>query len=159
MQTSIRGVFRTGLSVLLAAVLILMISFECISILFRHGLYASLPWVSDIRLLLLQTLAWVGAARLWLGHEHLVFALVGRNAGRWQRGVRIVSDVTMVLGALWLLPQIASAIKLYSALTLPVLPLPLSVKLLPPFTGVLLLCIAAMLNLLHGVADRRIDTS
>ena len=148
-----RRVLAATLTLVLSVVLCAMVLLEAFEVVLRHGAGAGVFWAHESAVLMLQTLGWLGAARLWLDHEHLNLALFGHRFPRVRRRIRHGSDVLMIVGALWLLPKIIETHAVYQALAMASLPVSAGIRFVPPLVGIALLALAASLNLLCAVSS------
>jgi|GEM_PF-4735220 len=143
-----RRMLAAVLSAVLASVLAAMVLLEVVDVIVRAGVAGGLHWAPECTVLMLQTLGWLGAARLWLDHEHLTLELYGDRVPLLRCGVRHASDLLMLVGSLWLLPKVVETRLVYEAISMTSLPVSAGIRYLPPLAGVALLGVAAMLNLL-----------
>jgi len=135
-------------SVVLGILLLVLVLLELNQVVMRYLFGAGLFWTAEVSTLVMMSLAWLGAAHLWLLRGHLAIDLIGTAHARWHRLIDVVADLLVIAGVLWLSPKIATTLDAYWMIELGSLPVSASVSYLPMSMGVLLLAGAATLNLM-----------
>ena len=108
----------------------------------RYLLGVSWPWAGDVSIVLLLSLAWIGAGHLWLVRGHIAVDLLAANP-RISRALAVVFDLAVLIGGAILLPLIFETMAAYSFIDLPTLPVSGSIKYAPVAVGTGFLCLAA----------------
>lgn len=143
-----------GLSgALMGAILAALVALDVAQVVLRYGLGGGWPWAGDVSVILLLTLAWLGAGHLWLARGHIAVDLIaaGSRAGR---ALWVGFDAVVLVGGLALLPMTARTMEAYGFIDLPVLPLPGSVKYVPVAVGLAFVTLAAAIMLLRRAGPR-----
>ncbi len=134
-------------SFLLGAILMALVVLECIQVVLRYLFGIGIFWAMDVTTLLLLSFGWLGAAHLWATHSHLAVDLLGRRIRLSQTLILAVSDLLVIVGVIWMLPQISLTMEIYSGMTMPALDLSLASKFIPPSIGLCLIGLSALINL------------
>lgn len=139
----------------MGVLLSLLVLLELAQVGLRYVLDSGLFWALEVSLLVLMSLAWLGAAHLWLIRRHLVIDFFG---GRWP-GVTPwmdgIADLVVIIGAVWLGPQIVEAIGIYRHIDTGSLPLSGVLSLLPMAIGISLMTCAALINVAESWRQSR----
>ena len=130
----------------MAAILLALVSLDAAQVTLRYLLGAGWPWAGDLAVILLLSLAWIGAGHLWWTGAHVAVDLL-TDRPRLRAGLRAVFGVTVVAGGIALVPMTARAMAAYGLIDLPALPLPASAKYLPVAVGASYAVLAAALRL------------
>ncbi len=126
--------------------LLSLVSLDFWQVIQRYVLGVSWPWAGDVSIILLLTLAWIGAGHLWLRRAHIAVDLLGAGP-RTARALAVIFDLAALIGGIILMPQIFDTMAAYSFIDLPTLPVSGSIKYAPVALGTGFLCIAAALML------------
>ena len=132
----------------LGALLAALVALDFAQVLMRYALGRGWPWAGDVSIILLLSLAWLGAAHLWLDRGHIAVALVPVGTGL-HRVLSTLWSFAALAGAVALAPHLIDTISAYAMIDLPALALPASAKYLPVAAGLALLVAAAALDLVR----------
>lgn len=135
----------------LGLILLTLVSLESAQVLTRTFFHSGLFWVDDIRMLLLLTLAWLGAGHLWMTQSHLTVDFVVLSMRIPTDVVQVGADVIAVIGVIWMIPAFMSSISLYGSMMLPMLPLPMGIKFVPAVVGLLMIGCCSSYRLLKRI--------
>jgi TRAP-type C4-dicarboxylate transport system permease small subunit len=133
--------------------LLALVGIDFAQVVLRYGLGAGWPWAGDVSVILLLTLAWIGAGHLWLTRGHIAVDLIPAD-GRAGRALSLAFDGLALAGGLVLLPMTWDTMAAYGMIDLPALGLPASVKYAPVALGLGFLTLAAALMLARRAAAR-----
>ncbi|MEM9011234.1 MAG: TRAP transporter small permease subunit [Pseudomonadota bacterium] len=148
-----RAALIQALRVLLGLLLLTMVTLETVQVLLRYLFADSLLWGRDVGLLLLLSLAWLGAPLLWASQGHIaVDALLQRLPARAERIVAVAVDLLAIAAAIGLAYVTVLAIEAFSLIDMPSLGVSGAVRFYPVLLGAALWSLAALLNL---AAERR----
>lgn len=134
--------------VAMGAVLAALVALDVAQVALRYGPGWGWPWAGDVSVILLLTLAWLGAGHLWLARGHIAVDLIA-PASRAGWALWLAFDVAVLAGGLALLPMTLRTMEAYGFIDLPVLPLPGSVKYMPVAAGIAFVTLAAAIVLLR----------
>lgn len=112
----------------------------------RYVLGQSWPWAGDVGVILLLTLAWIGAGHLWLSRGHIAVEFLPLTS-LWSRVLRVAFDLIAVIGGAILIPMTWDTMVAYSFIDLPTLPVSGAVKYAPVAAGLTFLTASAALVL------------
>ncbi len=124
-----------------------LVFLECIQVVLRYLFGIGIFWAMDVTALLLLSFGWLGAAHLWVTHSHLDVDLLGSRIRLSQTLILAVSDLLVIVGVIWMLPQISLTMEIYSGMTMPALDLSMDSKFIPPTIGLCLIGLSALINL------------
>lgn len=127
--------------------LLAMVSLDAWQVIQRYGLGTSWPWAGDVSIILMLTLAWIGAGHLWLTRGHIAVDLLPAE-GTAARVLSVLFDLGVLIGGLILIPMTWETMAAYSFIELPTMPLPGSVKYMPVAAGLIFLTLASALMLI-----------
>ena len=131
----------------MGAVLVALVALDVAQVVLRYGFGAGWPWAGDLTIVLLLTLAWLGAGHLWLRGTHIAASLLPERAA----GVAGAAfAVVALLGIVVVMPMAWGTMLLYAGIDLPALPLPAAVKFAPVVAGLAWLGVAIALRLAAG---------
>ena len=142
---------RRGSAVAMGLCLATLVGLDAAQVALRYGLGRGWPWAGDVSVILLLTLAWLGAGHLWLARGHIAVDLVD-GTGPAGRALAVAFDLVALIGGLVLLPMTVATMQAYSFIDLPVLPLPGSVKYAPVALGLAFVTLAAAIALARRLA-------
>ena len=127
----------------MGAILVALVALAAAQVALRYALGAGWPWAGDLTIILLLTLAWLGAGHLWLRAAHVgVSLLPARAAARADAAFALLALLAIGVA----LPMVWGAVRLGAAIDLPALPLPMSAKFVPVLGGLILLAAAILLR-------------
>jgi len=126
----------------MALCLILLVGIDFSQVVLRYGFGMGWPWAGDVSIILLLSLAWIGAGHLWLTRGHIAVDLIA-PASRTGRGFWLAFDLLVLIGGAVLLPMTLTTMQAYSFIELPTLPLPGSIKYMPVAAGIAFVVLAA----------------
>lgn len=135
-------------AVLMGLLLITLVAIDFGQVVLRYGFGMGWPWAGDLSIILLLTLAWIGAGHLWLTRGHIAVDLIA-EVSRAGRALRVVFDLMVLLGGLILVPMTFRTMQAYGVIDLPALPLPASVKYMPVAVGMCFVVLASALVLVR----------
>lgn len=127
----------------MAAILIALVAIDVAQVGLRYALGAGWPWAGDLTIVLLLSLAWIGAGHLWLRSAHIGVRLLPARAARRADAAFALLALAAIGVAL---PMVWQAVRLYGAIDLPALPLPMSAKFVPVLGGLVWLAAAIALR-------------
>lgn len=130
----------------MALCLLALVTLDFWQVIQRYLLGASWPWAGEVGIILLLSLAWIGAGHLWLVRGHIAVDLIAGGT-RAARILSVAFDAVVLGGGLILMPLIFDTMAAYSFIDLPTLPVSGAVKYAPLAAGTLFLCVAAALML------------
>lgn len=128
----------------MGALLLGLVSLDVAQVVLRYGMGAGWPWAGDATIVGLLTLAWLGAGHLWLRGAHVAVSLL---PGRAARAAFVVVTGLLLAACGVALPMVWEAVRLYSAIDLPALPLPMAAKYVPVLGGLVWLMACAAIRL------------
>ena len=128
---------------IMGARLVALVSLDFLQVVLRYLLGDGFTWGGDVAVILLLTLAWLGAGHAWLARSHIAVELFALPPA-----LRAALDVVAIAGALILAPQLVATIDAFGFIDLPSLPVSASVKYWPVALGVAFVAIAAAIDLL-----------
>jgi len=146
---SFRRFLERSLILVLGASLFFLVSLEVAQVVARVVFDLGMIWHSDVVSILLPAMGWFGAAYLWLVRQHVVVDVIIGKQQRFQSAVLMISDCMILIGMYWCFPKVLKTIIEYDVLYMPVLPLPASVVYMPIFCALILLTLAALINLVE----------
>ena len=150
-----------ALSHLLAATLVVLVLMDAVFVLLRYAAGIGVIWSSDVGLLLLMVLAWLGLPLLWLKGSHIAIDLVsGRSSAGAKRTAALSLHVAFATFALALAFVAIQAMEAFSFIDMPSLPVSAAIKFAPILAGAGLSVVAAGLRLaqlvdFEAIADER----
>lgn len=127
--------------------LLALVSLDFWQVIQRYVLGVSWPWAGDVSIVLLLTLAWIGAGHLWLTRAHIAVDFLAARP-HVSRALTILFDLIVLAGGAILMPLIYDTMVAYSVIDLPTLPVTGSIKYAPVAAGTAFLCVAAAIMLL-----------
>lgn len=130
----------------MALILLALVTLDALQVVLRYLLGTGWPWAGDLAVILLLSLAWIGAGHLWLLGAHVAVDLIP-DRPPLRAALDAAFGAAVVLGGIVLVPLTLETIAAYGAIDLPALPLPASVKYLPVAAGTLYVIAAAALRL------------
>jgi TRAP-type C4-dicarboxylate transport system permease small subunit len=139
-------ILRRVSAVFMALCLVALVGIDFAQVVLRYGLGTGWPWAGDLSIVLLLSLAWIGAGHLWLVRGHIAVDLILGDS-RLGRTLALAFDLLVLVGGAVLLPMTVRTMQAYSFIDLPALPLPGSVKYMPVAAGIAFLVLAAALVL------------
>lgn len=131
---------------LLALILLALVTLDALQVALRYLLGTGWPWAGDLAVILLLSLAWIGAGHLWLGGGHVAVDLLP-DRPRLRAALDAAFGLCVVLGGLLLLPLALDTLAVYGTIALPALPVPASAKYVPVVLGTLYVVVAAVIRL------------
>ncbi|MEZ5730392.1 MAG: TRAP transporter small permease subunit [Burkholderiaceae bacterium] len=147
----IRRLVGRSSALLLGLACAALVVLEASQAVLRHGFAAGVIWVSDVSILLLLSLGWIGAGHLWITREHLVLDLFGKTPNAMQRPLSIATDILALAGIVWLTPRLNESIDAFSGITMGLTEIPASWRFAPVVVGLTLLALGSVLGLLGQV--------
>ena len=130
---------------LMALLLLALVTLDALQVALRYALGTGWPWAGDLAVILLLSLAWIGAGHLWLLGGHVAVDLLDRP--RLARALHAAFGLAVVVGGAVLLPLAVETMAVYGTIDLPALPVPASVKYAPVAVGTAYVVAAAMVRL------------
>ena len=128
----------------MGALLLALVSLDLAQVMLRYGVGGGLPWAGDATIVGLLTLAWLGAGHLWLRGAHVAVAHLPPKAAR---AAHVAVTAFLLLACGVAAPMVWEAVRLYAAIDLAALPLPMAAKYVPVLGGLIWLMAAALLRL------------
>lgn len=153
---------EAALSHLLAATLVALVVMDAIFVLLRYVFGIGVAWGSDVGLLLLMLLAWLGLPLLWLKGSHIAIDLLsGRSSARVKQIATAALHVAFAVFAAALAFVAVQAMEAFSFIDMPSLPVSAAIKIAPILAGAGLSVVAAALRLAlpanaEPMTDRRL---
>ncbi|MBW8637858.1 TRAP transporter small permease subunit [Hoeflea sp. WL0058] len=138
------------LSVMLAALLVAMTMLEIVQVIMRYFAGSGFVWTGDVTVILMQSLAWIGAPALWLMRGHIAVELISGSGKGRASALALVVDAGIVAGGAALLYYGQDALAAFANIDIPSLGTTGDIKYYPMMAGALLLVIAGLLNLATG---------
>lgn len=136
---------------LMALILLALVTLDALQVALRYLLGTGWPWAGDLAVILLLSLAWIGAGHLWLQGAHIAVDLLP-DRPRLRAALDAGSSAAVVAGGLALVPLTLETITVYGAIDLPALPLPASAKYAPVAVGATYAVAAAAIRLMASRA-------
>lgn len=131
----------------MGVILLVLVTLDVAQVVLRYAFGIGWPWAGDLTIILLLTLAWIGAGHLWLRGAHIAVNLLSPRPGR----IAAASFAAVALGAVAVVvPMAWEAVRLYAAIDLPALPLPAAAKFVPVLAGLVWLGAAIVLRAAAG---------
>jgi TRAP-type C4-dicarboxylate transport system permease small subunit len=150
----IRSLLFAALCAVAACIMIAMTGLEIVQVFLRYVAGSGFIWTGDISVLLMQSLAWIGAPALWLCRGHIAVELIGLSRDDGARDHKaIILDILIVVAALALLHYGQDALAAFANIDVPSLGTSGSIKYYPMMTGAVLLLSSGLLNLVAGPLD------
>jgi C4-dicarboxylate transporter DctQ subunit len=131
----------------MGAVLAALVALDVAQVVLRYGLGLGWPWAGDLSIIGLLTLAWLGAGHLWLRGAHIAVDLLPPGASR---GAGAAFALAALAASVVALPMTWEAVRLYAAIDLAALPLPMAAKYVPVLGGLVWLIAAVLLRAAAG---------
>lgn len=144
----VAGILSGVSAVFMGLCLIVLVGIDFAQVVLRYGFGLGWPWAGDVSIILLLSLAWIGAGHLWLKRGHIAVDLIA-PASRAGRALWLLFDLLVLVGGAVLLTMTVKTIQAYSFIDLPALPLPGSVKYMPVAAGILFVVLSAGLVLIR----------
>lgn len=155
MLIAIREYLGTCLGYLVGILLIALISLDITQAVLRYTLDTTLLWGHEISSLLLQGVAWTAAGLLWLKRQHMIVDFFSGRFKRFTDFLTLPSEIIMLIGVVWLVPETIAMWDAYSNLVMGTLPIAGSIRLVPMIFGMALLAIAAILNIANSFSVKQ----
>ena len=124
-----------------------LVSLDFWQVIQRYALGQSWPWAGDVSVILLLTLAWIGAGYLWLVNGHIAVDFLPLKDTQLN-ALKTVFDGVVLIGGVVLIPMTWDTMQAYSFIDLPTLPVSGSIKYVPVAVGLGFLTLAAALTFL-----------
>ena len=132
----------------MGAILAALVALDVAQVVLRYGAGRGWPWAGDLSVILLLTLAWIGAGHLWLARGHIAVDLIA-PASRAGRALWLAFDAAVLAGGIALWPMTLRTMAAYGFIDLPALPLAASAKYLPVAAGTAFAALAAAILLVR----------
>lgn len=147
MINNLRKTLVETLRSVLGFLIISLILLEVTQVLMRYVLSMGVIWGRDVSTLLLFSIAWLGAPLVWLKSQHITVDMFP-NFQFGRRLSNLVINLVMVIFAFTLCVFTIRAISVFALIDLPSLGVPAAIKFFPVLTGMILLIVAAVINIL-----------
>ncbi|MGR3434225.1 MAG: TRAP transporter small permease [Shimia sp.] len=146
LEARLRAGMAAGLRVVLGALLAGLVGLEVTMVALRYLFAEGIVWGRDVTILAMATMAWLGAALLWLERTHLAVDLLPARliGGRAWRGATELVGLAAFLALIW---NVARAMESAAFIVLPTLGTSAAVKFWPLAAGAVALVAAVGLNL------------
>ena len=131
----------------MGVILLVLVALDAAQVVMRYALGAGWPWAGDLTIVLLLTMAWIGAGHLWLRGAHIAVQLLPAPAAR---AAGLAFALATLAGAALVLPMAWDTMAVYATIDLPALPLPASAKFAPVVGGLAWLAAAVVVRLAAG---------
>ena len=128
----------------MGTLLLALVSLDVAQVVLRYGMGGGWPWAGDATIVGLLTLAWLGAGHLWLRGAHIAVTLLPPRA---RPTAHVVITALLLLACGIAVPMVWESVRLYAAIDLAALPLPMAAKYVPVLGGLIWLMTAALLRL------------
>ncbi len=144
------GILCRVSAIFMGLCLIALVGIDFAQVVLRYGFGIGWPWAGDVSIILLLTLAWIGAGHLWLTRGHIAVDLIA-PASRLGRVLWLGFDILVLVGGIVLLPMTLKTMQAYGFIDLPALPFSASVKYMPVAAGIAFVVLAAAIVLIRRV--------
>ncbi|GKX34115.1 MAG: hypothetical protein MnENMB40S_17330 [Rhizobiaceae bacterium MnEN-MB40S] len=148
MAKRFHSLLTKALSIVLAALLLAMTLLEIVQVIMRYFAGSGFVWTGDVTVILMQSLAWIGAPALWLMRGHIAVELVS-GSGKPSLLAPVI-DTGIVIGGLALLYYGQDALAAFANIDIPSLGMTGDIKYYPMMAGAFLIVVAGLLNLVTG---------
>ena len=146
LEARLRAGLAAGLRIVLGVLLIALVGLEVVMVALRYLFADGIVWGRDVTILAIATMAWLGAALLWLERTHLAVDLLpARLTG--SRAWRAATEIAGLAAFLALIWNVARAMEAAVFIVLPTLGTSAAVKFWPLAAGAAALIAASGLNL------------
>jgi TRAP-type transport system small permease protein len=144
-----------ALSILLGMLVVALMLLDASQVILRYFFSRGVTWGGEVAIMMMLTLAWLGAALLWLMRAHIaVDVILGVIGTRMRRWLYAGLDLVVILAGAKLFFMALAASSVYGAIDLPALGTSAAVKFYPLIVGTGLIVLAGIINLL---ADWGVD--
>jgi len=145
----LRRLSVTALSILLGVLVIALMTLDASQVVLRYFFSRGVTWGGEAAIMIMLTLAWLGAPLLWLKRAHIsvdvILGVIGVRARRW---LYASLDLVVILAGAKFFFMAMTASSVYGAIDLPALGTSAAVKFYPLIVGTALIVLAGIINLL-----------